>query len=224
MRYETGQIYDVPLEAFVLAKWNPAIRTDRIAPLAESIRDNGQLVPIQATPELRVVDGHRRLASLKEIGIPTARVLIVDGSQKEMYGLINSTQRVLSARESMMAYALGGPKSGSAGTIVRIGRLERAVGIDGMKKIADAGFGPGIDREVQWTLNNCGRDVRNLSDYRKVLNYFVAHRGASNYIRSIQDGNIRPKKLTIWRAIEANKDIQPRSKQQRLALRAAKAK
>jgi hypothetical protein len=221
MKYEVGQIYQIALDDLIVARWNPPIRADRIRNLVDSIRENGQLVPILVTADLRVSDGHRRIAALREIGIPFAAALIIDGSQKESYAIVNSTQRPLGAREAMQAYVLGGPKAGSEATQRQMDRLEAAMGKPGMGRAAQKGFGPGVDRIVRWVITACGQDPENIGHYRLALNYILDHPGSANYLRAVQDGHIHPKPIAIWRAIKTNQSLPRRSSQQRRALKSA---
>lgn len=219
MRYEVGEIYDVPLDDLNVAKWNPAIRVKIIGPLTQSIQDEGQLVPMLATPDLRLIDGHRRLAALREIGIPTARVMILDADQKEAYAIVNSTQRALGGREAMLAYVSGGPKSGTPTVLKQLERLERIMGKPAMARMGEKGFGPGIDRLARWVLGSCGQDTDDILRYRKVVQYIVDNAGASNYFRAWKDGNIRPKSASIWSAIQNGRPLPHRSARQSNALR-----
>jgi hypothetical protein len=219
MMYEVGEIYDIPVESIIVAQWNAPIRTKVIRSLVKSIEENGQQAPAMVTPQLQLIDGHRRLAALKELGIPTIRVIVCDIDQKSGYAIVNSEQRALGGREALWAYALGGPKSGTPTVLTQIERLERILGRPAMLRMVEKGFGPGIDRLSRWVLNACGKDLEDVALYRKVVTYIIDNVGASNYLRAWKDGNIMPKSSAVWAAIQAGVPLRPSSDKQKKVLR-----
>ena len=63
-------------------KYNPSIRTDRenikYRKLRQNIKTNGLIVPIVVSSGMKLVDGHRRLNCLKDLGYEKAPAVIND--------------------------------------------------------------------------------------------------------------------------------------------------
>ena len=128
------------------APWNPPIRVQSVnlRDLVMSMRKFGFLPtePIQVTRDLMIVDGHRRKAAAKIVGISHVPTVAMDGSvdARTAYVSINATTRKLSSREWLHCYLSGGEVP--AHVKARINRIERACGRNMLYRIANANLSP----------------------------------------------------------------------------------
>ncbi len=74
-------VTEVAIDQLKPAFWNPPRRVTQvaIAQLADSIASVGLREPIEVTPDLMVVDGHRRLAACRMLGYTTIPAFVRNG-------------------------------------------------------------------------------------------------------------------------------------------------
>lgn len=209
MNYEVGKVYNIEIAAIKRATWNPAIRVAKIKELVDSMKRVGQLSPIVVTADLKLVDGHRRVAAAQELDWNLIQAIVEDISQKDGFAEINSTSRPLGARESMQSYLSGGPRTGTT-AIRQMELMEWAIGIEGMRRVFDLGYGPGVMRVVTMLVLYCGKDTKNKTDIAKALWYTVNHSG-TNALRAIFDKHVRMAPYRLWQLVLAGKKL-PKSR------------
>lgn len=140
------KIIDIPVDQFKPAPWNPPLRTEpkRMRTLRAGMLDKGQQCPVHVNHKKMLIDGHRRLAVAREIGIPTLSAIVHDNCEtanefKELYAMLNDTQRKMSVAEQHLSYFKAGPKAIPPRSLPRAQRLERMVGREKFGNYARAG-------------------------------------------------------------------------------------
>ena len=127
------------------APWNPP---QRILPvnlraLVESMKQYGfrRASPITVTPDMMIIDGHRRWMAAKLAGIAKVPVYVDDSADpKDIYLTINRTIRPPSSREWLRCYLAAGKVPSR--TAADIERIRRACGDTMLWRIAEANLSP----------------------------------------------------------------------------------
>lgn len=77
------QIYDKPLGWLTPYENNPRNNDEAVEPVANSISEFGFKVPIVATPDGEIINGHTRWKAAKKLKLKTVPVIIADDSTEE---------------------------------------------------------------------------------------------------------------------------------------------
>ena len=126
MKYRT-----VKLNELVPSPYNPPQREKKTNVLANSIRDNGLLVPIVVANDMTIVDGHRRYSALKQILKADSKkeselnVSIIQHNSK-MFIAANQDTMMINGNQYLWRYLKGAPIPKIH--LSRIEWIERALG------------------------------------------------------------------------------------------------
>jgi len=119
--------------------------------LKADLGKNGQIQPIEVTPEGRVLDGHQRLDALAELGVARVRVLVRydlagdEDAQYRRFLAVNLTRRQLA-------------KLGQVKLIAKLAELESGVPLADM-------YGPTLDQAKRRIGDRIDMSPRNVSRY-----------------------------------------------------------
>lgn len=94
----------VEVKKLKLAHFNPSTRCNSIGSMVESIKEIGLLSPILVTKAMDVVDGHRRIASYKKLGLTEIPAILVTGDQAVLYSQVNGCAKKFSGNEALECY------------------------------------------------------------------------------------------------------------------------
>lgn len=90
------------------ATHNPSSRTAeaKLAGLMRSLGKIGLQLPILVTKDLRIVDGHRRVAAMKALGWDTAPILVTatEASPDEIYAEVNASAMKLTGNQNLAVF------------------------------------------------------------------------------------------------------------------------
>jgi len=171
------QVKKMKLTDLRSAKYNPESRTDRkkIAPLMANIEEIGLIYPLAVSESGEIIDGHRRYAAIKEMGMEEVPVLIVKGNAKAIFAGVNSTTRRITGNEKMQIW-LREPQALSPSD-QRIHReAEANLGRSALEKIARHG---GSVTFYRWTKEVCSYcENRKPAFMRDVLRWIMKHKQA----------------------------------------------
>lgn len=140
---------------------NPKRRTARenIKDLVLSIGRVGRaLYPIVVSGEGVIIDGHRRAAAYRELGIDTIPAFIEKGDADAIYAEMNSTGRKMSGSEAMEVW-LSNPKAVTHWQSQRFDRVEAMLGRRRMERFAKAGASLTLYNTAVSLADYCGLDV-----------------------------------------------------------------
>ena len=177
------------------ASYEPA---QRIAPnmannkLKESIAKIGLQYPPLVTRKSEggytIVDGHRRIAAMKELKFISIPVIVTERtSADELFAAVSGTVKQLNASEWLEVYLKGGILPGGA-TKTNIRRLDEVMGRPWLADLHKAGLRPSI-----WSL--AGRAVKyidladTLDNKRRILNWILKHRITQHVNAWLTGGN-----------------------------------
>lgn len=130
-------------ELLKVSEKNPPSRTTKAAmeTLRASIAKRGIIYPILIDKDMNVIDGHRRLAVARALGIVRVPVCVVeDEDTDEVFKEINASVRKLGARESVWVYLHGGAVDDR--DMVPLVRVENAMGRGFLQMLYDTKQSP----------------------------------------------------------------------------------
>lgn len=187
-----------------LASYNPASRLQDIAGLARSIQEVGLLEPIKISDRDEVIDGHRRIAAFKKMGLAEIDTITLKGDSATLYGHINSQSKKLSGNEHLRVYLA----NENAVTAMSRGRMQEAEEVLGralLERMAKEGLSLATFR----LANKVGiaSDRTNPEMIRKIVRWLL-YFGNAGIVRKAMDSGIAPG--IIIAAVERNKQIRPR--------------
>lgn len=195
MTSTTPRIVMVGVTEIIAAPFNPPNRTekDALKILEQSIRDLGMIVvPLIISRDMRLIDGHRRLACAKKLGMVEVPCIITSLGLQEGWTRINTSSMPISGKQFVYASAAGLddaylPKSQRR----KIQRLRQLAG-EHYDELADQG----ISTNVLDTVNRVARHTGDKSDVwlSAILLWVVRHK-LQYVIRKAIDGGITPEAM-----------------------------
>lgn len=125
----------------------PEGRTDRVKELMESIKDYGQLSPIIVGEDNIIIDGHRRVESLKQLGRKDVWGISLNGEMKkkninvtDAFTICNASTKNLRHKDYVRIYRKGGLVPSSLTNVFIY--IASILGKTTMDKLFDKGFSP----------------------------------------------------------------------------------
>jgi hypothetical protein len=191
-----------PVEGLRGSDFNPSSRHEpkALRTLKASIARRGIVMPLLITEDGRVVDGHRRLACARELGIADVPVVVCE-DDGELYGELNDSTRRMTSREWLAAYMRGQAPAGFSKRMIE--GLEELGGKALLEQIASAGLSPSLLKEAQMVAKyiGCREDADVL---RQVVRWMVeGHRQQMGH-NAVQH-RCSPERL--YTAVMKNRDI-----------------
>lgn len=124
----------------IRADYNPPRRAvaSYCTDIIETAKTLGILTPITVTPDGVIIDGHRRVASAKYLGIKELYAVIDPRDAEEIYAAINSGRKPLTGNDKLSVY-LKSPMAVDPKARVRLRSMERRIGRKGLMVIAKDG-------------------------------------------------------------------------------------
>jgi ParB/RepB/Spo0J family partition protein len=121
------------------AKYNPKSRTAKgsktLAQLKASIEKIGLIYPIAVDREMKVIDGHRRIAAVKELGWESVPVIVVTSDDTDaVYADVNANLEKLTGNDNLQVWL----KRPSAVTSKRRARYEALQAAFGREMLIEA--------------------------------------------------------------------------------------
>ena len=158
------------------SKFNPTIRTDkncyRYKALRTNIKANGLIVPVVLSKNLVVIDGHRRLSCLKDLGIRKVNAIVhetvTNRNYDKMFVAANESSMTITPAQEAERYLAGALVSKSTANI--IAELEKIGGRSFIKRI--------------------------VADRKSPVTYFIALRQFQNYTKQTKRSILR--KVVYW--------------------------
>jgi hypothetical protein len=197
----------VPIDAIkIINGFNPPERTTETAlkDLMADIALRGILVDLIINQDDYLVDGWRRLACAKALGMKTVPVKVVPGTVQELWGILAATVRPPSGKDWL--HIATQPNAHIPDRRKRdIARLKMLVGDSGLRWLAEQHIGTGIVSSLASLCNYCGKPLdENIPFAALAIRWLVNHK-AQLLIRHAMALDIPPRKIIA--AIESNVDL-----------------
>ena len=191
------------------SKYNPTIRTDRENPkyrkLRHNIKTNGLIVPIVVSSGMKLVDGHRRLNCLKDLGYEKVPAVINDNitakNYDRMFVAANEDSMTITTAQECERYLKGALISER--TLKCIQYLEEIGGRNFIKRIVSLNKSP-VSYHIAINQFKSYTKITNRAMLRKVV-YWMLNIGSAYKLKSAIAGFI-PANILVS-AIENRKDI-----------------
>jgi len=194
----------IKISELVPATHNPKNRTKKgsLAQLQKSIVRIGLIYPIAVSKDLSVIDGHRRLQAVKNLGWDDVPVLMVESDDKDaVYAEVNANACKLNGRENLQVW-LKNPRATTNRASAAFSKWEARVGRAVMQKIAKAGMSVRVLRiasKISQYVDSDGDEF-----LVKAVLYMIEHRN-SRLLESMMYTNQPAAK--IYKAIKSGKAL-----------------
>lgn len=148
------------VERLKFASHNPANRTkpDAVRVLADSMDKIGLIHPVTVTGDLRIIDGHRRVAAAKTLGWKEIECTVVEGDPDEIYASINVTPRKMSGNDALGVW-LANPKAVTSTQGQEFRRMQDVIGRGLMTRIYDQGLSKRVYQTARRIARYCDNDT-----------------------------------------------------------------
>lgn len=189
------------VESLTSSSYNPPERVlpEAINRLRDSIERRGIIVPLVVTADGHVVDGHRRLACAKALGLANVPVIVVD-DDASIYAEMNETTRRYTPAQWLLAYSRGAAVPERIR--VKIEKLAEIVGRDGILDLAERRVSPAIYDLAMYAARYCEDTTPEF--IRTVIAWLLGHRSSFAVRRAISD---MASPLAIVKAIKEDRDL-----------------
>jgi len=201
------ELKNISVKKLKFASFNPVSRTEtkKLLPLKRSIVKYGILEPITVTQDMKIVNGHRRVACAKSLKMKEVPAIIHNGKTAEMhpqyFSTINTVTRKFSGGEMLQAWLKGGNDCCSPNVLNSIQALLGLMGRNYLIKISKSGVNPYLllcDVNTVAKHTGWGNDKR-----KKILKYALTN--STWALRRACRDNSSPS--VIRKAINTNKPL-----------------
>lgn len=165
-KFKTGELIRVSPNDLMFAPWNPERRTDatdkKFQELVTSIRIHGQFMPVLINEHGLVIDGNRRVAACRVLGIPVECVVKGKVDAFTIYEVVNNCRLAITGAQVVEIFA----KEQRALSKKQRSKVER---------LADAFGGIGklnefIDSQYDWETVRAAETIRSFTKKTYIVN------------------------------------------------------
>ena len=195
------EIRMVPVASVIAASYNPASRTARSLPwLKASIEKHGLLYPLLTNAKMKLIDGHRRLQVVKDLGWESVPVLIAAGDPAILYGEVSTTSKKLSGNELLRVF-LAEPLAVQERIREKMEVMLATCGRRNLETMVKRGMSYAVFKRAQQIANYL--DMDDAKFLARIVKWFIRC-GTTNVTRAMAAGI--PKRILLD-AIRNNKDL-----------------
>lgn len=202
---QTPRIVMLNVNEIIEAPFNPPDRTEKaaLAMLEASIRELGGIIqPLIVSKDMRLIDGHRRLACAKRLGMTEVPAIVTSVGLQSGWAGLNTSAMPITGKQFVKATSDGLddaylPKSQRR----KIQRLRTLAG-DRYEELAAAGVSTSILSMVSRIANHTGDKTQGWAS--AILFWLVEHRMQTPARKAIE-GGIVPQ--TLAQAIRQNRPL-----------------
>ena len=194
----------VSMKSLKVAPWNPPKRIHTIGRLIRDIQENGLLYPILVTKKNEIVDGHRRIAACKKLGMTDIEVIVVEGDQAKLFAAVNSTGKAISGNDCLHIYLVN-PEALTPRMRGTIQECEDLIGSRLLVKMTNLGF--------SMSTFNLARRIAKMADQqtdstvKKLVEWMIHHKCTGTAERALRQG-MKPEQIIV--ASKKNRTIKHR--------------
>jgi hypothetical protein len=193
------------VESLKVSVYNPPSRTEKVGlkHLRSSVSKRGILYPLLVTKDMTVIDGHRRLAVAKELGLEEVPIIILAGDDdRDVFMEINESARKLGTRDALWVYLRGGKVSEKLS--IQIRHIDDVMGRAFLEKLLELRISP----SSLWDVGMCVAihcSYENDPEFiSAVLGWLAAGRRQTMARRAVEQG---APAAVILSAIRRNEDL-----------------
>lgn len=196
------QLRELRVKDLKNAHYNPPgrIHKDRIRDLVNSIGAIGLMQPILVTTKNIIIDGHRRVAAHKELGIETILAIVGNGDPNEIYANLSYTSRKIGGNESLAVYYRE-PTAVQPMLKARFDNMIAVIGNARLQRILKEGLSISVYNRARQICMYCDQD---LDKVPMILDWLMTVQPSQTIKEAITQnvsGSI------IMKAVRANKKI-----------------
>jgi ParB-like chromosome segregation protein Spo0J len=200
------EVKRVAISTLKASSYNPQSRlnSNRMTALTKSIERIGLIYPIAVTKKMQVIDGHRRLAACKALGIEHVPVLIVESDEipETIYAEINASACNLSGSQNLQVW-LDNPLAVTERARKIFEAAQERFGLRILQSLAAKNMSVTLLRAANEVSRFVGAED-DVQFVRRAARWIMAHRNV-RLVRSYCDMQQSPK--TLYNAINNNKEI-----------------
>jgi hypothetical protein len=178
----------LPINSLRPAPYNPSgrIRLPVLKPLMDSIREIGLLYPLLIDNQKQVIDGHRRLEVVKQLGWEEVPTITVHSNQTEqVYASVNTTARKMGGNESLCVW-LKCRDAVSARQRVQYAYMEDVLGADRVEKAAEAGYSYRLFDTARRLSRYC--DIQTPEFIKEAFDWLVDYATIGQVMKAMEGG------------------------------------
>ena len=184
------------------SKHNPKRRLEqKLGQLCKSIQAIGLQYPILVTSNNVVIDGHRRLAAYKRMGLENIASLVTDQTPNDVYSEVNANAYKLSGNDAMYVYLVD-PTAVRPQVRRRFQRMEDRLGRPMVETLQKHGFSVVVFCFAEHLCKECECDTDEW--VKRVVRWLMTCESLG-YVRSL----VNTKMISPARVLRAAKQSKP---------------
>lgn len=161
------------------ASYNPPHRgRDKgITHLIKSMADIGQIDPVTVDKNMRLINGHRRVAAAKELGWDEITVLVYAGeaSAEQVYAQVNATALKLSGHQNLQVF-LKNPNAVTERARNNFTRAAERFGVPLLKELSSKGMSLNILKTASRVANYL--DIEDDKQVKQIAKWLILYRNS----------------------------------------------
>ena len=180
----------IKLSELTNAAYNPPHRILDVADLVTAIRQTGYVTPIVVTKDGVIVEGHRRVAACRELGMEGIPAHVVDASEAEkLYAALNAAIKKHTGADHLHVY-LRSPDALSLSARRGMSKMEQAIGREVMEVLADRGGSMATYRQAVQVARYC--NVEDETEWLKSIVLWLIKNRQTYQVRKAMEEGILP--------------------------------
>jgi hypothetical protein len=173
------KVYWIPVSKLKSAKFQPEGRDSRgkLRLLVKSIETNKFWTheQIAIDSNFNIINGHRRVAAAKELGIEEVPCVVVSGNPQKIFSWMNDTPKPMSSRDVLSGY-LRGNKTLTPKHKPHLELITDILGKDGATYIYSRGASHRVIHYAYELVRYLGRDETDRNNLAKTTRWLVEHK------------------------------------------------
>lgn len=196
----------VKIADLIPAKHNPKRRTQKLAlkKLLGSIQRKGLIYPILIDKEKHIVEGHRRVAVHKLLGMDEIQAITVSGDRDAIYADVNDSNEKMSGNDYINIYLIN-PAAVPDKQRKTLDQMLEVLDLPLLERLADYGGSPAYYKWAREIATYCEK-TGNIKFIRKTLRWMMKHKTSVLVLNAARMG---VPASTIYRAVNDDRRLAP---------------
>lgn len=197
-------VQTVKIKDIKKAPYNPPNRETAISTLVQSIQEVGLIVPVLVDQKNNLVDGHRRVAAFRKLGLDEIPALVVSGDRSKLFSHVNANSAKFSGNQQLHIY-LHDKEACGAKARCWLEEAEEVLGRNLLERMAKDGYSVSTYTTAKKVANEA--DKKNPDTLRKIVKWMMHFNCAGTVHKALKAGT--PVGI-ILAAVERHKPIRPK--------------